>query len=97
MTQRQAGNLVIVYEAVNHTLREIYIGTTTHLLHHVADDLERNPPPEISRWSPHHRIEYRAIDWSMPARYAPRFMRACAQACPAGWRAVAAGDPYALA
>jgi hypothetical protein len=89
MTTRQAGHLVIVYEAVNHDLKEIYVGSTDQLLHQAAEQLERCFPAEIAHWRRDHHIEYRAVDWSLPARYAESFIGAYAKlCCPIGWRTV---------
>lgn len=57
----------IVYEVVNETLKELFVGATKSPLENLHDQHKKTPPPSISHWRfNEHRIKYREIEKEMP-------------------------------
>lgn len=68
-------HLVTVYEVVNETLGEVYLGTTNLLSPKLARDFERFPPKAIARWRARDRVILRCLVYAIPLREAEAFVR----------------------
>lgn len=76
--------LVTVYEAVNETLREMYVGLSLRLMGEIERRLRLKK--ELAHWGEEDRIVVRAIDYSLPYRDARDFVRRYEQArANSGW------------
>lgn len=65
--------LVTVYEAVNETLKEVYLESSQLPISQIARFLRSDPPPELSHWRPEHRVHYRPVA-TLPRRDAEAFI-----------------------
>jgi hypothetical protein len=68
-------HLITVYEVVNETLREVYLGTTSLLAPQLALQFERRPPRAVARWRPEHRMILRCLVYAIPLREGQTFIR----------------------
>jgi hypothetical protein len=68
-----------VYEAVNDTLREVYVGMSSAGMHHVMTRRGHARPPAIHHWQPDHAVSYRSVEFSLAASYAVDFVAAHAK------------------
>ena len=67
---------LIVYEAINETLREFFVGTSKMPLAQLQLRHRSNAPETLSHWRPgEHRIEYREIEPDMPSADAATFIQ----------------------
>jgi hypothetical protein len=68
-------HLVTVYEVVNETLSEVYLGTTNLLAPRLVRAFQRRPPKEVRRWRPEHRMILRCLVYAIPLRQGQAFIR----------------------
>jgi hypothetical protein len=68
-------HLVTVYEVVNETLREVYLGTTSLLAPQLAAEFKRRPPRAIAGWRTSDRMLLRCLVYAIPLREAQAFIR----------------------
>ena len=79
--------LVSVYEAVNDSLKEIYLGTTTLLSDQLAAQFPRTPPPATAHWEAGHRVFVKVVEHSIPLKDAHAFIdHYSGSAASSGWR-----------
>ncbi len=80
-------HLVSVFEAVNDTVKEIYLGTTTLLSDQLAAQFPRTPPPATAHWESRHRVFVKVVEYSIPLKDARAFIDHYADsAAAAGWK-----------
>lgn len=80
-------SLVTVYEAVNETRKELYVGLSTFFVPEIERRLRSKLA--LSHWSPQDRIVIRAIEYGIPLSMAREFTRAYEQSrVDAGWKRV---------
>jgi hypothetical protein len=60
--------LVTVYEVVNETRGEVYLGLTTLLASQLAAEFLKAPPKVVSRWRPEHRVILRCLVYAVPLK-----------------------------
>jgi hypothetical protein len=85
-------NLVSVYEAVNDTLKEIYLGTSNLLSEQLVRDFASSPPAPVAHWTAGQRIVVNIVEYSIPAGDAERFIAHYASsAASAGWKTLREG------
>lgn len=83
---------VVVYEAVNDTLKEFFVGISTLPL--TADEIasrhRESPPPAIAHWRAEHQVWYRCVDPGLAAADSQDFVRGYAQRmAQPDWKALA--------
>jgi hypothetical protein len=79
--------LMIVFEAVNESLQEIFMGATSLPLAIVERRHQERRPELVGHWSHEHRITYRAVESGLSAREAPTFLSGYAQTANRfGWK-----------
>lgn len=71
-------HLVTVFEAVNETLREVYVGTTTHLVEVLTRLFLERPPGGVRHWSTAHKITVRCVEYSVAVHDVSEFIEAYA-------------------
>lgn len=67
------GDLVTVYELVNDSRRELYIGTTWRL-QELQQLQQITRPRAVSHWGPEEKVRFRVVEYSLPLREAQAFM-----------------------
>lgn len=81
--------LVTVYEAVNDSLKEAYIGTTASPHEDLAARFRGNRPPAASHWDPDHTVSVNIVENSLRLDDARDFMVHYAASLEAvGWRTI---------
>jgi len=81
--------LMLVFEAVNDTLKEAYVGATSLPLSIVERRHQENPPPELAHWGPDHAISYRCVESGLSAQETPTFLASYAHTnARFGWKTV---------
>ena len=79
--------MVCVFEAVNETLREFYLGTTTLTAVQFVDWFTRHTPPAISHWKQGEKISSRIVESGMGPEEARKFLEHYAMAASRiGWK-----------
>jgi len=68
-------HLITVYEVVNETLREVYLGTTSLLAPQLAVEFKRRPPRAVTRWRANDRMILRCLAYAIPLREGQTFIR----------------------
>lgn len=68
-------HLITVYEVVNETLGEVYLGTTNLLALQLSEKLRTDPPRAIARWRPEHRVMLRCLVYAIPLKEGQAFIR----------------------
>lgn len=86
------GKTVVIYEAVNKTLREIFVGAAEGAA--VPEDLarlhEQSLPKAIGHWRPGQNIVYRIVEIGLPRHDSGAFLHAYAlEVASVGWRVIA--------
>jgi hypothetical protein len=68
---------VVVFEAVNDTLREFYVGISTLPLtaDEIANRHREDPPAAIAHWKKEHQVWYRCVDPGLSAPESQSFIR----------------------
>lgn len=75
-----------IYEAVNESLLEIYIGMSSLGMHHVMTRRGHTRPPAIHHWLPDHVVSYRSVEFNLAASFAADFITERAKAAQRpGW------------
>jgi hypothetical protein len=81
--------LVAVYEAINDSLRETYVGTTSLPFDAVASHFRRNPPPAAAHWKTEQKVIVNIVEDSLRLNDALDFIQHYAASLEAvGWRAL---------
>jgi hypothetical protein len=70
--------MVQVYEAINQTLKETYVGRATGSLDSVRSRHREQPPQAISHWRPEHQVTYRVVEPGLAMRETDAFIAAYA-------------------
>jgi hypothetical protein len=79
-------HLVSVFEAVNDSAKEIYLGTTILLSEQLTAQFQRTPPPAVAHWKPGQRVFVKVVEYSIPLKDARAFIDHYAEsAASAGW------------
>lgn len=80
-----------VFEAVNETLREVFVGTTDHLFDRLIDEFRACPPRAVAHWSAGERLSFRCVEYAVPNQDAERFIDGYAQSdALKGWKVLRA-------
>lgn len=66
--------LVTVFEIVNDTLREAFVGTTSLPIHELIRQHEAALPKKIAHWDRRHKIQYRSLEFSLSPETARAFI-----------------------
>lgn len=82
------GAKVTVFEAVNETLSELYVGSTELSVHDLIARNAARPPAEIAHWGPEHRVDYRSLEFGLEPASARDFIVNYAAALAKGARRV---------
>jgi hypothetical protein len=83
--------VVVVYEAVNATLKEIYVGAVIHPapLEEIARKHRALPPQPINHWQPGDAVTYRIVEAVLPLRDRREFIHTYAvEIAEVGWRII---------
>ncbi len=83
-----AGSRVTVFEAVNSTLKEFFIGTTTLTMNVGIARHQDTQPPEISHWKATQDINYRSVEFGLSAEDAEKFIAGYVRTLPRGWKVI---------
>jgi hypothetical protein len=77
MAEQSAPEKVVVFEAINDTLKEFYVGISTlpEAADEIANRLREQPPEAISHWKKEHHTWYRCIDAGMSDPGSEAFIR----------------------
>jgi hypothetical protein len=78
--------LILIFEAVNETLRESFVGATSMPLAMVRRLYESTPPPAIAHWRPEHKVSFLPVEAGMSAQESAAFIPAYAKAAHYGWK-----------
>ena len=70
----QSNRSVAVYELLNETLREVYVGFTDQPLETFAVHIEKHRPPEVKHWIDGQSLIFRCVEADIPADDAPGFI-----------------------
>lgn len=85
---------VSVYEAINETLKEIFVGMTYEGMHKVLTRHRSKGPPEICHWKADHAVNYLSIQPNMAASHAADFAAAHALSVQRpGWKVIVGAQP----
>lgn len=83
-----------VFEAVNETLREVFVGATDHGFDRGIDEFRACPPRAVAHWGPGARLSFRCVECAVPDRDAERFIDGYAQSdALRGWRVLRTAVP----
>ncbi|HXT01951.1 MAG TPA: hypothetical protein VN915_14850 [Elusimicrobiota bacterium] len=75
----ERANRVTVFEAVNRTRRQVFIGATTQPMHALIAGFRASPPAGTADWRPD-EVEFRSMAFDVDAREAADSIRRYAQA-----------------
>lgn len=76
-----------VYELVNESRREIYVGRTTLPVFRLASELSKSKPKAIAGWDLDHATTVRTIEFSLREPDALSFIAGyCQSSLPTGWK-----------
>lgn len=78
--------LILIFEAVNDTLQEIFIGATSLPLLSIEKRHRQEPPTPIRHWRPEHKVTYHAVETGLSAKFSADFLPAYARAAHSGWK-----------
>jgi len=70
---RNASDLLSVYEVLNETRGELYVGTTWRL-NDLNDFSHMTPPKAVRHWQPGDRLRFRTIEYGLPQADAGDFI-----------------------
>jgi len=92
MAEEDIPEQVVVFEAVNDTLKEFFVGISFVPL--TADEIasrhRESPPAAIAHWRREHRVWYRCVDPGLAAHNSQDFVRSYAQRmAQSDWKALA--------
>ena len=74
MMTAQERELVTVYEAINETLKEVYVGTTSLFIDQLGARFLTRLPPNVAHWRADHNILYHAVEYAIYRRDAAEFI-----------------------
>lgn len=77
--KKSGGRNVTVFEAINRTRKEFFVGTTARKMHEIIAQFSDSLPPEIAHWKTNDKIDYQSIEFNLPAKDAKQFGAACAR------------------
>jgi hypothetical protein len=81
--------LVIVFEATNDSLRELYIGLTTFPLQQLQREHSKVPPRSIAHWKKEHAVNYRVVEEAIRRADANAFLDSYGQSTiRMGWKVI---------
>lgn len=66
--------LMVVFEAVNETLHEAFIGATSLPMSIVERRHQERRPEMVGHWRHEHQISYRCVESGLSAQEAPTFL-----------------------
>ncbi len=92
MTEETAQEQRVVFEAVNDTLKEFFVGISPVPLtaDEIADQHRQSPPAAIAHWKPEHQVWYRCVDAGLSAADSEAFVSSYTRRLTQpGWKAVA--------
>lgn len=72
--QHAPQDLVTIYQAMNHSLKETYLASTDMLIHELIEAHRRQPPQPIRHWKSDQQIEYLCRAYSIPLSESDRFI-----------------------
>lgn len=79
--------LMLVFEAINDTLHESFVGATSLPMSLVERRHQEHPPEEIAHWSPEQKVYYRCVESGLSAQETPTFLSSYAQTAGRfGWK-----------
>lgn len=64
-----------VFEVVNETLGEVYVGTTRGTMAELIESFRRERPKALAHWRREHRLNFRSIEFDLPQQAADAFVR----------------------
>jgi hypothetical protein len=80
-------HLVMVYEAVNEDLHEIFVDSSSLLMESLVREHAKKPPKVIAHWSKDQRVSYRAVAYSVPVKDVRAFVENYAKSgAMEGWK-----------
>lgn len=88
---------VSIYEAINATLKEVFVGMTSEGMHKVLTRHRTKGPPEIAHWQPEHEISHRSVQPNMAPSHAADFVAEHAKALALerpGWTILTGSDKH---
>ncbi|MDO8757634.1 MAG: hypothetical protein Q7J64_06470 [Elusimicrobiota bacterium] len=66
---------VIVFEAANDDLKEVYVAWTSRPIFQAKAELDARPPSVITHWHPQHQnIAFRSLEFNLPEVEAQAFI-----------------------
>ena len=80
--------LVSIFEALNESIREIYLGMTALTLDQLAAAHTHKLPASIAHWRKDHGITYKCLERSVPIIDAPTFIASHAQCTRSGYKLI---------
>jgi hypothetical protein len=75
MKARHNGHLVAVFEAVNESRKEIYLGTTSRLIASLIKEFRTAPPERVAHWKRRHRVRFYFIEYAISRRAAAALVK----------------------
>ena len=78
--------LIFIFEAVNESLQEAFVGATSLPLAAVERRHRFARPAAIAHWRPEHHVLYRRVESGLSAKESAAFIPAYARAAHAGWK-----------
>jgi hypothetical protein len=82
-TQKQ----MLVFEAVNDTLKESFVGATSLPLSIIERRHHENPPEAMAHWEDSHIVHYRCVESGLSARETTIFLKSYANTSEKfGWK-----------
>ena len=80
---------MLVFEAINDTLKESFIGATSLPLALIERRHHENPPESIAHWRPEQAVHYRCVESGLSAQETPTFLDGYARTANRfGWKTV---------
>lgn len=87
--EARENSLVTVFEIVNWTKRERYVGATTLLLPELARRHVAMAPVELAHWDRLDNVSYRSLDYGVPLHDVDDFVQRHIDACAKSeWRSI---------
>jgi hypothetical protein len=80
MAEEATQEQVVVFEAINDTLKEFYVGISFLPLtaDEIANQHKEKPPAAIAHWKKEHEVWYRCVDAGLAAPDSQAFVRSYA-------------------
>ena len=91
---RPPQDLVTIYQALNHSLKETYIASTDMLIHELIEAHRAKPPQAIRHWREGQKIDYICRAYSIALGEADRFIEErCKEESAKGWKVLQRATP----